>query len=636
MVLIALYNKFFRFILPPWLFSRQWRRILRFAAVAWLGHYMLRQAKHAELYMHPKLQKAMSKWREEQVDGTIIRLLKATGKLILHARLALGFATIETETEHKLTATAAAAAAADTSTSTGGGQITIDVDDEPEAIFGVPIEERLLRAQQNALRHRREGHEPDSQSHGHSHNHDHNHNHNHDLDHSQSDFKTLHGHRTGADQGNTTPRQGAETDTTTDQTTHIRWHRVATADRQHGAAPTDRDHDNRDDDDDHDHDHNRDGGTEYLSALHTSQEVADIEQRAELTLAMLTRTPQVAKRTYYPFVLNFGMLQTVLSLVPFHNLPMPPGNMYGQKVPTMQQFELSAPDGERLVLDVLEHKSVPREAPVVVIFPGNEGDSTAPYLQSIVREIYNKRWRVAFYVRRGCGKNKLQASHKPQLYSDEDDIEVALSFIRNRYPSASMLGLGYSLGGNLLSRYLGVKGQIGEPCVLDCAVILGNPFNMCGVSYYMKYGSKIVDVVFLGMLKKMVRANEERIRDAGVDVDAILASQTCRELFRRYHFAAHKRDDWNTMDEMLIHGSSCYYVKYIKTPTLFLHCADDPVCPPALCPFEAFEENPSIVLAITTSGGHHAFLPWNLIGRKWSDRSIMQWFQAYMEVFQNV
>ena len=52
-----------------------------------------------------------------------------------------------------------------------------------------------------------------------------------------------------------------------------------------------------------------------------------------------------------------------------------------------------------------------------------------------------------------------------------DDTRQALRYITHRYPNALLLGLGFSLGSNVLTRYLGEEGalsRISSACVLAC------------------------------------------------------------------------------------------------------------------------------------------------------------------------
>ena len=62
------------------------------------------------------------------------------------------------------------------------------------------------------------------------------------------------------------------------------------------------------------------------------------------------------------------------------------------------------------------------------------------------------------------------------LYSagHTDDTRQALIYINHRYPKALLLGIGFSLGANVLTRYLGEEGaqsRISSACVLGCVCL---------------------------------------------------------------------------------------------------------------------------------------------------------------------
>ena len=63
------------------------------------------------------------------------------------------------------------------------------------------------------------------------------------------------------------------------------------------------------------------------------------------------------------------------------------------------------------------------------------------------------------------------------LYSagHTDDTRQALMYISHRYPKALLSAVGFSLGSNLLTRYLGEEGsqtRISSACVLACVCLL--------------------------------------------------------------------------------------------------------------------------------------------------------------------
>ena len=60
----------------------------------------------------------------------------------------------------------------------------------------------------------------------------------------------------------------------------------------------------------------------------------------------------------------------------------------------------------------------------------------------------------------------------PQLYSagHTEDYRAAILYVRTRYPKAPLLGIGFSLGANVITRYVAEEG---DKCRLVSAVALG-------------------------------------------------------------------------------------------------------------------------------------------------------------------
>ncbi len=72
-----------------------------------------------------------------------------------------------------------------------------------------------------------------------------------------------------------------------------------------------------------------------------------------------------------------------------------------------------------------------------------------------------------------CGTGAGVPLTSPQLYSagHTDDLRTALVFISRLYPKAPLLGVGFSLGANVLTRYLaqeGDKSRLLAGCALGC------------------------------------------------------------------------------------------------------------------------------------------------------------------------
>jgi predicted alpha/beta-fold hydrolase len=73
----------------------------------------------------------------------------------------------------------------------------------------------------------------------------------------------------------------------------------------------------------------------------------------------------------------------------------------------------------------------------------------------------------------------------PQLYSayHTDDLRQALIYLRSVYPRASFHGIGFSLGANVLCRYLGEEGKQSR---LSSGLLMGNVGNFLVISCFFK------------------------------------------------------------------------------------------------------------------------------------------------------
>ena len=79
-------------------------------------------------------------------------------------------------------------------------------------------------------------------------------------------------------------------------------------------------------------------------------------------------------------------------------------------------------------------------------------------------------YRAVVVNSRGCAGTPV-TSQKLYHCGNTDDARQALMYISHRYPKAKLIGLGFSLGANILVRYLAQEGEhsrIVAGCALGC------------------------------------------------------------------------------------------------------------------------------------------------------------------------
>lgn len=248
-------------------------------------------------------------------------------------------------------------------------------------------------------------------------------------------------------------------------------------------------------------------------------------------------------------------------------------------------------------------------APLVLVLHGLEGSSRRSYTLLTYDRLARRGLRAAGLNFRGCSG---EPNLLPRAYhsGDTEDVAFVIGVLKERFPERPMGAVGFSLGGNVLLKYLGERG--GDAGV-DAAVAISVPFDLTAGSRALERGvtGRIYTYYFLRMLRKKLRAKEE-ILSGHVDVEAAYRTPTLRTFDDAVTAPLHGfRDAAHYYDV----SSSSGYLDGVAVPTLILHALDDPFLPRSAVPVDAVEANPWLVGGFTERGGHVGFLegsaPWS-------------------------
>ena len=264
----------------------------------------------------------------------------------------------------------------------------------------------------------------------------------------------------------------------------------------------------------------------------------------------------------------------------------------------------------------------PERAPLVLALHGLEGSSRSRYLRRLMALLRRLGWRGAVLHHRGCGgepNRQLPAYHSGRT----DDLDFAVRRLTagpaGRRP---LFIVGYSLGGNVLAKWLGEMAER-VPAAVRAACAVSAPYDLARSARAMDRGlSQLIYIQnFLLSLKAKTRAKARRFPGT-VDVRRMAHARTLREF-----------DDVVTACLFGFAGADGYYaeasarpwLRRIRVPTLLLNARDDPLVPPAALP-TADEVSPAVRRHWTAHGGHLGFVhrddPW------WLERQVVRWFAA--------
>jgi len=235
---------------------------------------------------------------------------------------------------------------------------------------------------------------------------------------------------------------------------------------------------------------------------------------------------------------------------------------------------------------------------------GLEGSLDSHYAGSLMGRLAREGFRPIFMHLRGASgePNRLDRAYHSGA---SDDLAAIIAALAQDAEGPPHLAIGFSLGGNLLLKYLGER----DETLLGGAVAISVPFVLRDAMLRLELGvSRIYRRHLVTRLKDSYRRKfRRRPSPLTVDLDAIR--------------------DFNAFDDRItapLNGfqgvfdyyqrASCrQYLPGIDTPTLIIHAVDDPFMFPTTVPF-AHELGPGITLELARHGGHVGFvggpLPW--------------------------
>jgi len=102
--------------------------------------------------------------------------------------------------------------------------------------------------------------------------------------------------------------------------------------------------------------------------------------------------------------------------------------------------------------------SGPKEGKTVLILHGLEGSVNSVYASGLMRELNQRGYRACLMHFRGCS---YQPNRLPQWYhsGQSEDPQRILDFLNDQMDIAVYAAVGFSLGGNVLLKWLGEQGS---------------------------------------------------------------------------------------------------------------------------------------------------------------------------------
>ncbi|MFI8748579.1 hydrolase [Vreelandella lionensis] len=277
-----------------------------------------------------------------------------------------------------------------------------------------------------------------------------------------------------------------------------------------------------------------------------------------------------------------------------------------------QRERMTLQDGDFIDLDWYGPQG--EQTRCAILLHGLTGSSSSLYILGQQKALAAQGWQSVAVNWRGCSG---EPNHRARGYhsgASEDLADIVTQLVA-RYPGKPLVAVGYSLGGNVLLKYLG---ETGSQCPLRAAVAVSVPFRLDHCADRISQGfSKVYQARFLRALRHYVESKQHAFRQQGrtdelarlMSLETLEGMKTFWDFDGRVTAPLH---GFNSADEYYQRSSSAYFVNAIQVPTLMVHAKDDPFIYPHSVP-EAHALPHCVALELFPSGGHVGFIegsPW--------------------------
>ena len=272
------------------------------------------------------------------------------------------------------------------------------------------------------------------------------------------------------------------------------------------------------------------------------------------------------------------------------------------------------PDGD--FLDVDELAAAP-DAPRLIVLHGLESSSRSSNVLGMLEQARRRGWGGIAMNFRGCSgvPNRLRRSYHG---GETGDLAWVVDTVRAGHPNSPILLAGFSLGGNVLLKYLGEQGSALPEAVRGAAAISA-PVDLARSARGLTHGfSRVYGNRLVAGLKR--KTFLKLVRYPGlVNAEALRAVRTLEQFDDLVTGPVHGFTD---AEDYWAASSSAQYLPRIRRPTLLINAQDDPFLPAEAIPRAAAAGNDALRGEFPERGGHLGFLSG---GRPWAP---VNWAEA--------
>ena len=269
-----------------------------------------------------------------------------------------------------------------------------------------------------------------------------------------------------------------------------------------------------------------------------------------------------------------------------------------------ERERITLPDGDFLDIDwsfSINQKNKSASSRLVILLHGLEGNAQRTYIKGTGTLLVKNNWDVAGVNYRGCS-GETNLSYQSYHSGKTDDLDSAIKHILEKDIYKEIILVGFSLGGNLLLKYLGERPAL--PKEIKKGVAISVPTSLKGsLEELIKLENWLYSTSFLIALRKKYKLKMTQFPER-MNVLELKKIKSLLDFDNVYTSKAHGFKDAYDYYEK---NSSNQFIPSIKIPTLILNAKNDSFLNQDCYPYKVADKSKNIYLETPLYGGHVGF-----------------------------
>ncbi|KAK5608065.1 Monoacylglycerol lipase ABHD2-B [Crenichthys baileyi] len=273
----------------------------------------------------------------------------------------------------------------------------------------------------------------------------------------------------------------------------------------------------------------------------------------------------------------------------------------------------------------------------MVICPGIGNHSKKNYIRTFVDYSQRRGYRCAVLNHLGALPDVELTSPRMFTYGCTWEFAAMVGYIKRAFPQTLLVVIGFSLGGNIVCKFLG-ENRSNQERVLCCVSVCQGYSALRAQETFLQWDQcrRLYNFVLAGNMKKLIQSHRgsllsmssSSIGDADLNklYTATSMMQIDDKIMRKFH-------GYGSLREYYEKESCVHYIHNVSVPLLLVNSSDDPLIHRSLLaiPGRLAEEMPNVMFALTEHGGHMGFFEGAVVFPQpltWMDKVILEYTNA--------